>query len=51
MKCGIEAEVIEDFGYNNITVKFANGIIKERCRRYKFNAKNLTPIIKRKKKL
>ena len=25
MKCGLEAEVIEDFGWNDITVRFNDG--------------------------
>ena len=51
MDCGMECEVIEDNGWDDITVKFSNGIVKKHCQRYKFKAKKLTPIIRRKEKL
>ena len=38
MKCGMEAEVIEDFGSNNITVRFEDGLVKEHCTRARFSA-------------
>lgn len=50
MNCGMECEVIEDNGWDDITVIFSNGIVKKHCPRYKFKAKELTPIIRRKKK-
>ena len=50
MSCGLEAEVIEDYGWNDITVKFSNGKIKEHCSRYAFNAKTLTPRKRKRKK-
>ena len=37
MNCGMEAEVIEDYGDENITVKFADGTIKEHCSRHNFS--------------
>ncbi len=36
MNCGMEAEVIEDYGDENITVKFSDGTIKEHCSRHNF---------------
>lgn len=36
MNCGLKATVIEDFGCNNITVKFEDGLVKKNCRRDKF---------------
>lgn len=36
MNCGLQATVIEDFGCNNITVQFEDGLIKKNCRRDKF---------------
>lgn len=36
MNCGKFATVIEDFGCNDITVQFEDGVIKEHCRRDKF---------------
>lgn len=36
MNCGLRATVIEDFGCNNITVQFEDGLIKKHCRRDKF---------------
>lgn len=36
MNCGLNATVIEDFGCNNITVQFEDGLIKKNCRRDKF---------------
>ena len=36
MNCGMEAEVIEDFGNEDITVKFTDGTIKEHCTRHNF---------------
>ena len=36
MNCGLKATVIEDFGCNNITVEFEDGLIKKNCRRDKF---------------
>lgn len=36
MNCGLKATVIEDFGCNNITVQFEDGLIKKNCRRDKF---------------
>ncbi len=36
MKCGLKATVIEDFGCNNLTVQFEDGLIKKNCRRDKF---------------
>ena len=36
MNCGMEAEVIEDFGDEDITVRFLDGTIKEHCSRYNF---------------
>ena len=51
MECGLECEVIEDKGCDDITVKFSNGIVKRHCQRYKFKTKKLTPIIRKKKNL
>lgn len=36
MNCGMEAEVIEDFGYKNITVRFIDGTILKNKRRDAF---------------
>lgn len=36
MNCGLRATVIEDFGCNNITVQFEDGLVKKHCRRDKF---------------
>lgn len=36
MNCGLKATVIEDFGCNNITIRFEDGFIKKKCRRDKF---------------
>ena len=36
MNCGFKATVIEDFGCNNITVQFEDGLIRKNCRRDKF---------------
>ncbi|MBR5395126.1 MAG: hypothetical protein IK144_08610 [Bacteroidaceae bacterium] len=36
MNCGIEAEVIEDFGNENITVRFIDGTIRKKCTRHNF---------------
>lgn len=36
MNCGHTATVIADFGCNDITVQFEDGIIREHCRRDKF---------------
>lgn len=47
MKCGIEAEVIEDCGYNNITVRFSDGTIKKHCPRHAFKTRRLTPITRK----
>ncbi|MBO7609579.1 MAG: hypothetical protein J6S96_05200 [Muribaculaceae bacterium] len=49
MSCGMEAEVIKDNGWNDITVKFSNGVIKNHCSRYSFKAKTLTPRIRNKR--
>ena len=46
MNCGLEAEVIEDYGYKDITVRFSNGIIKKHCPRQSFRNKKLTPFTK-----
>lgn len=48
MNCGLVAEVIEDYGYKDITVRFSNGIIKKHCTRYAFKSKKLTPLSLRK---
>jgi hypothetical protein len=50
MNCGMEAEVVEDNGYNDITVKFSNGLIKRHCPRHAFKTKKLTPIVRNKRK-
>jgi diphthamide synthase subunit DPH2 len=47
MRCCLEAEVIEDFGYNDITVRFSNGVIKKHCPRQSFRNKKLTPFTRR----
>ena len=36
MNCGMKATVIEDFGCNNITVQFEDGLIRRNKRRDKF---------------
>ena len=36
MNCGMEAEVIEDYGHEDITIKFLDGTIKEHCSRHNF---------------
>ena len=36
MNCGMEAEVIEDFGSENITVRFSDGTIREHRTRHNF---------------
>ena len=36
MNCGLKATVIQDFGCNNITVQFEDGLVKKHCRRDKF---------------
>lgn len=36
MNCGMEATVIEDFGYKDITVRFEDGLIRHHRRRDKF---------------
>lgn len=36
MNCGLRATIIEDFGYNNITIQFEDGLVKKNCRRDKF---------------
>jgi hypothetical protein len=36
MNCGMRATVIEDFGCNDITVKFEDGLIRKHIRRDKF---------------
>lgn len=37
MNCGMEAEVIEDFGNEDITVRFSDGTIREHCSRHNFD--------------
>ena len=37
MNCGMEAEVIEDFGNEDIMVKFSDGTIREHCTRHNFD--------------
>ncbi len=37
MNCGMEAEVIEDLGNENITVRFSDGTIREHCTRHNFD--------------
>ena len=37
MNCGMEAEVIEDNGYNDITVCFSDGYISHHRSRQQFN--------------
>lgn len=41
MNCGLRATVIEDFGCNNITVEFEDGLVKKNCRRDKFRDGNI----------
>jgi len=36
MNCGMEAEVIEDFGNDNITIRFSDGTIREHRTRHNF---------------
>ena len=36
MNCGMEAEVIEDYGSENITVKFSDGTIRDHRTRHNF---------------
>lgn len=36
MNCGMEAVVIDDFGNENITVRFSDGTIREHCSRHNF---------------
>lgn len=36
MNCGLIATVIEDFGCNDITIQFEDGVIRKHCRRDKF---------------
>ena len=47
MNCGLEAEVIEDYGYKDITVKFSNGIVKKHCKRHSYKNKKLTPFTRK----
>ena len=37
MNCGMEAKVIEDYGDENIIVRFIDGTIKEHCSRHNFS--------------
>lgn len=41
MNCGLRATVIEDFGCNDITIQFEDGLIKKHCRRDKFRDGNI----------
>ena len=36
MNCGMEATVIEDFGYKNITIQFEDGVIRKHRAKDKF---------------
>lgn len=36
MNCGFKATVIEDFGCNDITIQFEDGLVRKHCRRDKF---------------
>ncbi|MBR5252058.1 MAG: hypothetical protein IKV52_04480, partial [Oscillospiraceae bacterium] len=38
MNCGLEATVIEDFGCNDITVQFEDGLIRKHRRREHFDS-------------
>lgn len=38
MNCGYVATVIEDFGCNDITIRFDDGLVRKHCRRDKFRA-------------
>lgn len=51
MNCGMEAEVIADNGFKDITVKFSNGIIKKHCSRDSFMTKRITPKTRKKSEL
>ncbi len=41
MNCGLSATVIEDFGCNDITIQFEDGLVKKHCRRDKFRNGNI----------
>ena len=41
MNCGLRATVIEDFGCNDITIQFEDGLVKKHCRRDKFRDGNI----------
>ena len=41
MNCGLRATVIEDFGCNDITIQFEDGLVKKHCRRDKFREGNI----------
>ena len=43
MNCGLVCKVIEDFGSENITVQFENGIIREKCSRHNFSKGKIAP--------
>jgi hypothetical protein len=36
MNCGFKATVIEDFGCNDITIQFEDGLVRKHCRRDRF---------------
>ena len=41
MKCGHTATVVEDFGCNDITVQFEDGVVRKHCRRDKFRERKI----------
>lgn len=41
MNCGLRATVIEDFGCNDISIQFEDGLVKKHCRRDKFRDGNI----------
>ncbi len=43
MNCGIKATVIEDFGCNDVTVRFENGAIRQHIRRDHFRDGKVSP--------
>ena len=46
MKCGLNATVIEDNGYYDITIEFEDGLVRHHCRRDKFNEGSIAHIEK-----
>lgn len=48
MKCGLTAEVIEDFGCNDITIQFEDGLIRKHMRRDHFRTGTIGHIERKK---